>query len=138
MRKWCIYKRDNAVWNNFRTHFQDNQARFFVSFHVFAKIYRYIYSGFPKGNAIVRSDLRIRGSVRFIEQGFKRRKGFSLIHFSNTIWKLYEWDAVNFIVNQFISILNFLHVEVYQNEISQSLPTVLFSVICCQSRVYHD
>ena len=34
--------------------------------------------------------------------------------------------------------LNLLHVEVYQNEISQGLPTVLFSVICCQSRVYHD
>ena len=32
-------------------------------------------------------------------------------------------------MNQFINILNLLHVEVYQNEISLRLRTVLFSVI---------
>ena len=93
---------------------------------------------FRKETRSLVSDPRIRGSVHYIEQGFKRRKGFSFIHFFNPIWKVYGWDAVNFIVNQFINKLNLLHVEVYQNEISQGLPTVLFSAICCQSRVYHD
>ena len=50
LRKFCAYKRDNAVWNYFRTHFQDNLVHFFVLFGVFGKIYRFIYSGFPKGN----------------------------------------------------------------------------------------
>ena len=49
-RKFCAYKRDNAVCNYFRTHFQDNLVHFFVSFGVFWKIYRFIYAGFPKGN----------------------------------------------------------------------------------------
>ena len=31
----CTYKRDNGVWNYFRTHFQDNLAPFFVLFGVF-------------------------------------------------------------------------------------------------------
>ena len=47
LRKFCAYKRDNAVWNYFRTHFQDNLVHFFV---LFGKIYRFIYAGFPKGN----------------------------------------------------------------------------------------
>ena len=50
LRKFCAYKRDNAVWNYFRTHFQDNLVHFFVLFGVFGKIYRFIYAGFPKGN----------------------------------------------------------------------------------------
>ena len=40
-------------------------------------------------------------------------------------------------MNQFINKLNLLHVEVYQNEISRRLPTVLFGVICCYCRFYH-
>ena len=41
-------------------------------------------------------------------------------------------------MNQFINKLNILHVEVYQNEISRHLPTVLFSVICCYGCFYRD
>ena len=41
-------------------------------------------------------------------------------------------------MNQFINTLNLLHVEVYQNEISRCLPTVLFSVICCYCHFYRD
>ena len=43
--------------------------------------------------------------------------------------KTLRWDAFNFIENRFINKLNLLHVEVYQNEISRRLPTVLFCVI---------
>ena len=50
------------------------------------------------------------------------------------MWKCKEWDAVNFIVNQFINKLKQLHVEIYQNETSWCFPTVLFSVICCHCR----
>ena len=50
LRKFCAYKRDNAVWNYFRTHFQDNLVHFFFLFGVFGKIYRFIYAVFPKGN----------------------------------------------------------------------------------------
>ena len=40
-----------------------------------------------------------------IEQGLKQRKHCSLIHFFNSVWKLIEWDAVNFIMNQFIMVI---------------------------------
>ena len=68
-------------------------------------------------------------STLVIEQGLKQRKDCSLIHFFNLVWKFSECDAVNLIMNQFIKKLNLLHVEVYQNEISRRLPTVLFCVI---------
>ena len=35
LRKFCAYKRDNAVWNYFRTHFQDNLVPSFGLFGVF-------------------------------------------------------------------------------------------------------
>ena len=57
----CTYKRDSVVWNDFRTRFQDNQVPFFVLFGEFVKIYRYIYSGFPKGNTIVSKRSKILG-----------------------------------------------------------------------------
>ena len=41
-------------------------------------------------------------------------------------------------MNQFINKLSFLHVEVYQNEITRRLPTVLFSVIFCYCRFYRE
>ena len=50
LRKLCTYKRDNAVQNDPRTHFQDNQVPLSVLFGVFVKIYRYSYAGFPKAN----------------------------------------------------------------------------------------
>ena len=63
-------------------------------------MYRYIYAGFPKGNTIVYKRSKISGlSSLLIEQGLKQRKGFSLIHFFNPVWKLQDWDAVHFIVN---------------------------------------
>ena len=77
-------------------------------------------------------------STLVIEQGLKQRKGCSLIHFFNPVWNHQEWDAVNFIINQFINKLNLLHVEFYQNEIPRRLPTVFFSVICCHCRFYRD
>ena len=81
-RKLCTYDRDDAVWNDFRTHFQDKQVPFFVFFGVFVKIYRYIYAGFPKGSTIVRKRSKISGlSLLLIKQGLKQPKGFSLIHF---------------------------------------------------------
>ena len=46
LRKFCAYKRDNAVWN-FRTYFHDNLVPSFSLFGLF------IYSEFPKGNTIV-------------------------------------------------------------------------------------
>ena len=73
-----------------------------------------------------------------IEQGLKQRKDCSLIHFFNLVWKFSECDAVNLIMNQFIKKLNLLHVEVYQNEISRRLPTILASVICRSCRFYRD
>ena len=60
------------------------------------------------------------------------------MQFFKPVWKLYDGDAVNFIMNQLINQLNLLHVEVYLNEISRRLPTVLFSVICCYCRFYRD
>ena len=41
--------------------FQDNQVPFFVLFGEFVKIYRYIYSGFQKGNTIVSKRSKILG-----------------------------------------------------------------------------
>ena len=73
-----------------------------------------------------------------IEQGLKQRKGCSLIHLFNSVMKTLRWDAFNFIENQFINKLNLLHVEVYQNEISRRLPTVLFYVIFCYCRFHRD
>ena len=32
LSKLCTYKRNNAVWNDFRTHFQESQVSLFVSF----------------------------------------------------------------------------------------------------------
>ena len=40
--KFCTYKRDNAVWNYFRTHFLDNLVPLLYSVY-FGKIYRSIY-----------------------------------------------------------------------------------------------
>ena len=77
-------------------------------------------------------------STLVIEQGLEQRKGCSSIHFFNPVRKLWEWNAVNFIMNQFMNKFNLLHVEVYQNEISRRLPTVLFSVICCYCSFYRD
>ena len=41
-------------------------------------------------------------------------------------------------MNLFINKLNLLHVEVYQNEISRRLPTVLFYVIFSYCRFHRD
>ena len=75
------------MWNDFRTHFQDNQIPSFVLFGEFVKIYRYIYSGFPEGNTIVSKRSKFfRAQLPFvIERGFKQHKGFSLIHFLNHV-----------------------------------------------------
>ena len=82
----CTYRRDNVVWNDFRTHFQDNLVPFFVLFGVFVKIYRYTYARFQIGNAIVGKRSKIPGlSSLLIEQGLKQRKGFSLMHFLNPV-----------------------------------------------------
>ena len=35
-------------------------------------------------------------------------------------------------------LINLPHDEVYQNEISRSLPSLLFSVICCYCHLYSD
>ena len=59
LSKLCIYKQDNAIWNDFKSYFQDNQVSFFVLFGVFVKIYRYIYLGFPKGNTVVSKQYKI-------------------------------------------------------------------------------
>ena len=61
LRSLCTHKRDDAVWNDFRTHFQYNQVTFFILFGEFVKVYRYIYSGFPKGNTIVSKRSKILG-----------------------------------------------------------------------------
>ena len=86
VHKLCSYLQDNAVWNDFKTHFQDNQVPFIVLFGVFLKIYHFIYSGFLKGNTMVSKLSKISGlSSLLIQQGFKQFKGFSLEVISLTL-----------------------------------------------------
>ena len=59
--KLCSYEQDNAVWNDFKPHFQDNQVPFIVLFGVFVKIYCLIYSGFSKENTVVKKLSKISG-----------------------------------------------------------------------------
>ena len=80
LRKLCTYKRDNAVWNDFRTHFQHNRVTSFVLFGVFKRTASFMLDS--------REEIRSLAnglSSLLIEQGLKQPKGFSLIHFFNPV-----------------------------------------------------
>ena len=90
MREFCTYKQDDAVWNYFRTHLQDNLVPYFVLSDVFVKIYRYIYAEFPKEGKETRSSESVGSKILglssiLIEQGLKQRKSFSFVHFFNPV-----------------------------------------------------
>ena len=88
LRKFCAYKRGNAVWNNFRTHFLTESLPLVYPVY-FGEIYSFIYAEIPKleeTQPLASAGSKILGlSTLVIEQGLKQRKGCSLIYFFNPV-----------------------------------------------------
>ena len=87
LRKFCAYKRDNAVQNYFRAQFRDNLVTSFGLFGVFwGNLPLHLCLIPERKQSLAGAGFKILGlSAVVIEQGLKQQKGCSLIHFFNPV-----------------------------------------------------